>query len=419
MTTELALPVELDGRTLGRRIELACPCCGEGGAKVIYRVASIPVHSCVLLRSAAEARAFPTRDLELAFCEQCGFVFNHVFEEGAMGYSTNFEESQHFSNTFTSFARGLAREISEKCDVAGRQVLEIGCGKGEFLSELCRIGGASGIGIDPGYRADPGRGVGENVRFIVDRYGPKYENVHADVVLCRHTLEHIAGVRAFIGSIRQSIGSRDDVSVVFETPDALRVLSEAAFWDIYYEHCSYFSPGTHSRLFRELGFDVTELSLVYDGQYIIQYARPAPRATAPRLRTEHDLLAMRELADSFPLRVYRTHEAWRNCIGRAARRGQRIVLWGGGSKGVSFITTLELEDEIAAVVDVNPHKQGMFMPGSGHPVIAPSELRAVRADLVIVMNPIYMVEIKAELDRLDLDPELLPVTGIGKECLLS
>lgn len=403
----MAALAEANGGASGLRIEAACPCCGESGARVIYRVASIPIHSCVLLRSAAEARAFPARDLELAFCESCGLIFNHIFDEAMMGYSTNFEESQHFSDTFTSFARGLARDIAGKCGVAGKQVLEIGCGKGEFLSELCSIAGASGIGIDPGYRADEGRGTAGNVRFIVDRYGPKYKDIHADLFLCRHTLEHIAGVRKFVALIRQSIGAREGTSVVFETPDAMRVLSEGAFWDIYYEHCSYFSLGTHARLFRELGFEVTELSLVYDGQYIVQYARPTPRATEPRLPAERDLSAMRELAASFPIRVRRRQEAWRARIRRAARRGQRIVLWGGSSKAVSFITTLGLEDEIAAVVDINPHKQGMFTPGSGHAVIAPSALSTVRPDLVIVMNRIYVAEIKAELGRRSLEPEVL------------
>jgi SAM-dependent methyltransferase len=406
MTAAAAL-AEVNGEAFGRQIDAACPCCGESGARVIYRVASIPVHSCVLLRSAAEARAFPERDLELAFCETCGFVFNHIFDESMMGYSTDFEESQHFSDTFTSFARRLARDIAEKCDVAGKRVLEIGCGKGEFLSELCTIGGATGIGIDPGYRADEGRGVAGNLRFIVDLYGPKYQDIRADLVLCRHTLEHIAAVKKFVALIRQSIGAHEDTCIVFETPDALRVLSEGAFWDIYYEHCSYFSPGTHARLFRQLGFDVTELSLVYDGQYIVQYARPTPRATEARLPAERDLPALRELAASFPIRVKRAQETWRARIRRAVRHGRPIVLWGGSSKAVSFITTLGLKDEIAAVVDINPHKQGMFMPGSGHAVIAPSTLTAVRPGVVIVMNPIYVAEIKAELGRLGLEPEVM------------
>ena len=398
------------GRALGSAIETPCPCCGAGGATVLYRVPSIPLHSCILLPMVSDARAFPRRDLELAFCNSCGFVFNHIFDEAAMHYSTDFEESQHFSGTFTSFARGLAKEIDAKCGIDEQQlVLEIGCGKGEFLFELCSISNATGVGVDPGYRADEGRPRAENVRFIVDHYGPKYKDIRADVVLCRHTLEHIPNVDEFIGLIREVVGPDDCTSIVFETPDARRVLSEAAFWDIYYEHCSYFSLGTHARLFRRQRFDVTDLLLVYDGQYIGQYAKPAAAATEPRLPQEDDLDAMRQLAATFPARVLQLQDAWRDRIRTAAKNGKTVVLWGGGSKAVSFLTTLGLTDEVIAVVDVNPYKQGKFVPGTGHAVLAPSALKDIKPDLVVVMNPIYVREIGAELAQMGLSPEILPL----------
>ena len=69
-------------------------------------------------------------------------------------------------------------------------------------------------------------------------------------MLCRHTLEHIAPTGRFLRTIRNVIGDRSDTVVLFELPDAVRILREGAFWDINYEHCSYFSPGSLSRLFR-------------------------------------------------------------------------------------------------------------------------------------------------------------------------
>lgn len=387
----------------------ACPSCGHFGARIIYRAASVPVHSCVLLDNAAEARAFPRRDLELAFCGTCGFVFNHLFDKGVMRYSTNFEESQHFSDTFSTFARKLAREIAEQCDIAGKQVLEIGCGKGEFLAELCAVGGAHGVGIDPGYRADNGRGQQADVRYIVDFYGPRYKVLHPDVILCRHTLEHIPEAQSFIRTIRKSIEDRDDTLIVFETPDALRVLREGAFWDIYYEHCCYFSAGAHARLFRREGFDVTRLAVVYNDQYIVQYARPARAPTRPRFRVEFDLPTMSALAATFPSRVNNVKTAWKSRIARAVAQGDRIVLWGGSSKGVSFLTTLGLDEEIASVVDVNPYKQGKFLPGTGHEVVSPAALRAIRPDVVIIMNPIYAHEVQSQLDTLGIKASLLAV----------
>lgn len=397
------------------RLTASCPCCGAAVTRTLYSAPAIPVHSCVLLDSAEEARAFPRRDLELGFCDACGFIFNRVFDEAVMGYSTNFEESQHFSGTFNAFARELAREIAQRCGVFGKHVLEIGCGKGEFLRELCSVGGATGLGIDPGYRADEGRGApDDSIKFITDVFEP-YKNLSADVILCRHTLEHIASVAEFIRSVRDMAGAREDVSVVFETPDAKRVLAEGAFWDIYYEHCSYFSPGAHARLFRQERFDVTDLALRYDNQYIVQYAKPAATRTASCLALEQDLAEMRALAASFPTRVKQIQDDWRARVRSASADGRRVALWGGGSKGVSFLTTLDLDEEVSSVVDINPYKQGKFMPGAGHRVIAPSALVEAPPDLVIVMNPIYVDEIRSCLRALGLEPEIAAV-GLGPQC---
>jgi SAM-dependent methyltransferase len=391
-----------------------CPSCSATVTRALYRVRSIPIHSCILLDTAEEARAFPRGDLELAYCEACGFIFNHIFDEAIMGYSTNFEESQHFSGTFNAFAKELAREAAKKCAIAGKHVLEIGCGKGDFLREFCGAGGATGLGIDPGYRVDEGRSPrSDKVQFITDFFSKKYGHLDADVIVCRHTLEHIAPVADFVGSIRTMIGDRDDTWVFFETPDAKRVLAEGAFWDIYYEHCSYFSPGAHARLFRQQGFDVTELSLLYGDQYIIQYARPESQRSAPHLALEQDLAELHTLVAEFPHRVKQVQDSWRQRIRSLWKDGRRVVLWGGGSKGVSFLTTLGLTEEIAAAVDINPYKQGKFMPGTGHPVIAPKELVDQPADLVIVMNPIYVAEIASSLREMGLAPEIIALTPLA------
>jgi 2-polyprenyl-3-methyl-5-hydroxy-6-metoxy-1,4-benzoquinol methylase len=364
----------------------------------------------VLLDTPAAASSFPKRDLELAFCDDCGFTFNHIFDEALMRYSTDFEESQHFSDTFNGFARELAGEIAARCEIGSKLILEIGCGKGEFLAELCDVGKARGIGIDPGFRADAGRAsANAQLKFIVDHFGPRYADLAADVVMCRHTLEHIGPVSQFIADIRQMLAARHDTWVVFETPDFKRVLEEGAFWDIYYEHCSYFSPGAHAQLFREQGFEVTDLALVYGGQYIVQYAQPATGRTRPHLPLEKDLDEVRRLAEGFGKRVQAIQKRWRDRIGDAHAAGRRVVLWGGGSKAVSLLTTLGLTDEVQAAVDINPYKQGKFIPGTGHPVVAPQALTAQPPDLVVVMNPIYAGEVRKALAALDLYPEVLAV----------
>jgi hypothetical protein len=81
-------------------------------------------------------------------------------------------------------------------------------------------------------------------------------------------------VAGFLGLVRESIGDRPEAVLLFELPDMGRILEERAFWDIYYEHCSYFTAGSLARAFGKAGFDVLDVYKVYDGQYLLIEARP-------------------------------------------------------------------------------------------------------------------------------------------------
>lgn len=389
---------------------VACPSCFARPVRAFYALHGIPVHSCLLVDSRERALAFPTGDLQLALCPSCGFIFNALFDPSRHNYSTQYEETQGFSDCFNAFQVKLVTRLIEQYGIRDKAVLEIGCGKGEFLNCLCQLGHNRGIGIDPGYV--PGRQgpIGQDrALFIQDFYSERYAHLPADVIVCRHTLEHLAPVGEFLRTLRRSIGARRDTLVFFELPDVRRVLTEGAFWDIYYEHCSYFSCGALARLFRREGFDLLELSLDYDGQYIMLVAKPAGGATQARLELEDDLGEMALAVDRFDDVCGNRLGTWRNYFASAG--GRTPVVWGSGSKGVSFLTTLGLSSQVPCVVDINPYRQGRFMPGTGQPIVAPNDLRGRAVDDVIVMNPVYCREIAQDLAKLDLACRLLPVTA--------
>ena len=385
-----------------------CPACGGQNLTEIYWLNAIPVQSCVLLDSADEARAFPRHGLQLMFCETCGFVFNAIFNLALVEYSSTTEESQHFSGTFNRFAKGLIAEIASYYDLEGKRTLEIGCGKGDFLQELVRQTGTIGVGVDPGFLPErlPGTDSRE-IAFQREYFDPATIATAPDFVVCRHTLEHIPEVGRFVGEVAEVAGGRAEVGIFFETPDVRRVLADGAFWDIYFEHCSYFTLGSHARLFRRAGLNVTRLYLAYQAQYIIQYAEPGSGGRP--LPQEDDLATLRNLAAEFPTKVAEIRAYWTDFVRSRYGAGKRVAIWGGGSKGVSFLTTIELTEEVAQVVDINPYKQGKFLPGTGHQVIGPEALKEAPPDVVIVMNQVYLPEVGTQLAEMGLAPELVAV----------
>lgn len=381
----------------------SCPACGGGPPQAFYAQAGIPVNSCLLVDDRETALAFPKGDLELAFCAACGFIWNTRFDPGAVTYSTSYEETQGFSGHFRRFVDGLIDDQDRRHRLAGKTVLEIGCGKGEFLVRLVERTGARGIGIDPAYRPD--RTVSpaaDRLTFIQDLYGPAHADLAADLVCCRHTLEHIPDVLDFVRLVRRGIGDRKDARVLFEVPDTRRVLKELAFWDIYYEHCSYFTAGSLARLFARAGFRVDDVRTAYDGQYLLLEASPAGAANT----AEDDLAATAALVERFRAAVPQRLLELRAEVDGWHAAGRTVAIWGSGSKAVAYLTSLGLGAEIAAVVDINPHKAGKFMAGTGHRIDPPKHLVGPRPDVVVVMNPVYVAEIGATLGELGLAPVL-------------
>lgn len=393
-------------------VEVACPACGGSDSTTFHEERAIPTNSCLLLANRDEAESYPRGDMSLRFCGSCGFIWNARFDPRLSEYSSRYEETQGFSGRFNDFARDLAKRWVDKYSLAGKAVLEVGCGKGEFLEMMCEAGVGRGIGIDPS--AHPERLAGEaaeRIEWITDFYSEAYSHLQADAVVCRHTLEHIAPVGDFMRMIRSSIGDRTDTIVLFELPDVRRVLEEVAFWDVYYEHCSYFSAGSLARLFRSTGFDVLDVALDYDDQYLLVEARPADGSAweGSPFPIEDDVSVLGESVVGFDDAYRAILGRWNSRVTDVVRADGRVVIWGAGSKGVAFLTGLDIHDEIRYAVDINPHKHGMFMAGTGQEIVAPEFLAEYHPDLVIVMNPVYVDEISVEIQRLGIGPEVVAV----------
>jgi hypothetical protein len=222
------------------------------------------------------------------------------------------------------------------------------------------------------------------------------------------TLEHIYDTLEFMQTVRRSIGKRRDTLVFFQVPDLGRILHINAFWDIYYEHCSYFTSATLRNLFQMSGFEVVTSSTEYDGQYLQIVARPATQSQRA-LAAAPELASMSASLDHFTDKSAKAIAAWNNVLREAARLKRKIVLWGSGSKAVSFLSAMEDSAHIEYVVDINPYRQGHFMAGTAQTIVPPEFLADYKPDVVLVMNPIYRDEIQHKLADCGCTPQLLTV----------
>lgn len=388
-----------------------CPSCIDGKMTSFYQVNNVPTNSCILLDSKEDAIAYPRGNVDLKHCKQCGFISNMAFDPKLTEYSGRYEETQGFSGTFNKFHQHLAERLIKKHNLHNKSVIEIGCGKGEFITMLSELGSNRGIGFDPGYRDDHIKGrSSDNVTFIKDFYSEQYTDHQADFICCKMTLEHIHPTSDFISMVRRSIGQKLDTMVFFQIPETLRILRDCSFEDIYYEHCSYFTPGSLARLFRRCGFDVVDIETEYDNQYLTIEAIPidTEKHTAA-LPIEESTDELTALVESFTQRSKKKIDDWSEHLKAFSDQGKKVMLWGSGSKGVSFLTTLNNADNIEYVVDINPYRQGYYMSGTGQKIVSPEFLKKYQPDVVVIMNAIYTKEITRDLNSLNLHPEIIPL----------
>lgn len=322
-----------------------------------------------------------------------------------MVYDTTMDTNLHHSTAFQRYSTELVAHLTDRFRLSGARVLDIGCGQGEFLRELCAHAGCTGVGYDAMY-AGPA-GVDPSGAEFHTGYAPRGAGLpQFDAFVCRHWFEHLADPYEFLVDLRQQAAGRPVYGYI-EVPDAGYDLATAG-WEVIYPHVSYFDQHSLYTMVTRAGWQVAALGTYFSGMFgWIEIAVNQPDLTpatppTPVDRDRH-LAAVRQ----FGQRQAIERQRWRQTIADLADRGARPVLWGAGSRGVQFLTAVDPDRRLAAVVDVNPRKWGRYLPVTGHRVDPPEQLATVRPEAVVITNPAYRDEIGKSLAALGVTAELL------------
>jgi 2-polyprenyl-3-methyl-5-hydroxy-6-metoxy-1,4-benzoquinol methylase len=385
----------------------ACPACASTALEGFYAHDDLPALCNALWPDRDAALAAPRGDVRLAVCTACGMMTNTAFDPAVFGYSPQYENSLHFSPAFQRYATGVARRLVDEHGLRDVDVVEIGPGSGDFLSLLCRLGGNRGRGYDPSH--DPARATDLDPRVTIEaREFPTDGSFRGRLVCARHVLEHVPDPTELVGAVAR--GLEPGGVAYLEVPDGWYLVDRVALWDVIYEHVHHVTAPALRRLAADAGLRLLRAGTAFGDQFLWA---DAVRADDPRAaglpaadpgdgaRVEAIVAAARRFGEQARLLL----EAAAELVAEAAARGP-VVLWGAGSKGVTFLTTVEGTDRIRAAVDINPHKRGRHVPVSGHPVVAPADLVADPPATAIVLNPVYVDEIGAQLAELGLPTQV-------------
>jgi SAM-dependent methyltransferase len=375
----------------------ACPACGSGATTAFFDMPVVPVHCNVLWPTVEAARRAPRGEVRLAVCGACALVFNSAFDAQLVTYDEAYENSLHASPRFNEYALDLARGLGERFQLRDRLAVDLGCGKGEFLRLLCDETGARGLGIDASYDPSLWPAVDDRVSFVRTPFSTLPADVRPALICSRHVLEHIPEPRSFVREIAE--GARRTGSAVFiEVPNVLYTLRDLGVWDVIYEHCSYFSAPSLSRLVESAGLRVTDVREAYGGQFLCLEAVPDEGVQPADREDERDEVTAR--AADYARACRAKVSEWGSRLAELRSAGKRVAIWGAGSKGITFANLVAGGDAVSCLIDLNPRKHGRFVPVTGQPVVGPAALTSEPPDVVLVMNPLYRDEIEQQLRAL-------------------
>jgi SAM-dependent methyltransferase len=387
-----------------------CPVCAQTGRPFVHRD-EVPVHQNQLCATAQEARAVVVGDLRICHCSTCDFVWNAAFDPARLSYHHAYDNTQTCSPRFTDHLESLVALLVDERGVRDSRIVEVGCGNGEFLRRLVVADGANtGTGFDPSYRG-PDADLDGRLAFERSFFGPEQATGSADVVVSRHVIEHVDEPLAILELMRGAIAAAPDPRLFLETPDVAWILEHRVVWDFFYEHCSYFTPRSIQYAAQLCGLDVVGVDLVFGGQYLWAQARPGAPGAADVARPPGAGLGA--AAEEFEQAERRLWERLADQLAELATRGP-VAVWGAGAKGVTFANQLDPAGAIlAGVIDLNPAKQGGFLPGTGHPILSPVGIDEQGIASAILLNPNYEQEIREMLAGAQSSVNLVHADQVG------
>lgn len=310
-------------------------------------------------------------DLELFQCPGCGLV---QLNRDPVPYYREVIRASAFSPEMKAFRMEQFRAFVRDHALAGKKVVEIGCGRGEYL-ELIREAGADACGVEAAPAAVEAcvrRGLRVECGFV-ENAACRLEHAPFAAFFLLNFLEHLPDPNGTLAGIGANLAG--GAAGLVEVPNFDMILRRRLFSELIGDHLFYFTRETLAFALQMNGFEVVECREVWH-DYIL--------SAVVKKRPVTDLAAFRARRTELTAEL----DAW---LRRFADR--RVAVWGAGHQALAVLALAGLGGRIRYVVDSAPFKQGKYTPATHIPIVSPDALAADPVDAVIVMAAAYSDEV--------------------------
>jgi SAM-dependent methyltransferase len=338
----------------------------------------------------------PFYPLRALVCEKCFLVQLEEFESPDHIFS-DYAYFSSYSSSWLEHSRRYSEQMIERFSLdESSHVVEIASNDG-YLLQFFHERQIPVLGIEPAANVAKvalQKGIPTLVEFFgVQTASSLAEESAADLLLGNNVLAHVPDLNDFVAGMKVLL--KPGGVITMEFPHLMRLVEDNQWDTIYHEHFSYFSFLTVSRVFEAHGlrlFDVEELP-THGGSLRIYGAHAEdsdkPETDAARELAERERAAGYEQIGTYLSYGQRVQEDKRQILSfliDLKRQGLRVVGYGAPAKGNTLLNYCGIgPDFIDYTCDLNPHKQGHFLPGSHIPIRSPEEIRADRPDVVLIL----------------------------------
>ena len=387
----------------------ACRSCGQDGLLPFLDLGATPVANALLTSPDAPTPTFP---LEVGVCRSCSLVqLLHVLDAEAV-FDVSYPYYSSYSESLDEHSRRHVGDLLRDRGLDGSSfVVEVASNDGYLLRHLMPAG-VRVLGVEP----TPGpaaAALAQGVPTVQAFLGPetasaiREEHGPADVVLANNVMAHFPDLRGFVRGLATLLG--DDGVVQVENPGVGFLIEHTEFDTVYHEHYCYFSTLAVERLMAHEGLHLNDVE-VFPGLQGGTLRWTCSRRPGRTQRAEDQLASERaqglDTAEPFLAfgdRVRRLQDDLRALLERVTADGGSLAAYGAAAKGATLLNATGLDATlIDFVVDLNPHKQGRWMPGARIPIVDPSVLLDRQPDHLLVLAWNYLDEVRrqqAEYER--------------------
>jgi len=328
-------------------------------------------------------------------CDSCKLVQTLDFNPSEQIFTQDYAYFSSFSSSWLEHCKNYIDMIAERLHLSeSSQVVEIASNDG-YLLQYFKEKNIPVLGIEP-CKSVADEAIKKGVNTLVEFFTLDLAKTlpKADLLLMNNVLAHIPDINNFVEGIKEVL--KEDGTVTVEFPHLLNIIKENQFDTIYHEHYSYLSLIFVVKLFEKHGmkiYDVEELS-THGGSLRLFACHQEDKKRKKQisenvknvLKKEEDFgLNKLETYKNYAQQVKETKRKLLSLLIDIKNQGKSIVAYGAAAKGNTLFNYCGIStDFIDYSVDLNPHKQNTYLPGSHISVKSPDEIKKTKPDYILI-----------------------------------